>query len=68
MQILAFSYQKLCTTIINVSLGAKVALPLVLCQCEIKMASKLTAKIMKKRDFLGRGSVFLQYHSLISDV
>ena len=47
MQILTFSNQKSSTTIIYVSYGEKVALALVLCQCEIQMTSKMAAKIIK---------------------
>ena len=53
-------------TIINVSYGNKIALSLGLCQCEIKMASKMAAKIIKKI-FLVKGQ-FLQYYSFINDV
>ena len=48
MQILLFSDQESSITIINVSHDVKVALPLVLCQSEIKMASKMTAKIIRR--------------------
>ena len=47
MQILTFSNQKSSTTIIYVSYGEKVAIALVLCICEIQMASKMAAKIIK---------------------
>ena len=46
-QIILFSDQKSSTITINVSHVVKDALPLVLCQCEIKMASKMAAKIIK---------------------
>ena len=58
MQILLFSDQESSITFINVSHVVKVALPLVLCQSEIKMASNMIAKIIKQNDFLGGGSVF----------